>query len=80
MVPSVGCSKPAMSRSTVVLPDPDGPSIEKNSPAAISRSTWSTAVTAPNSFVRPVSRMAGCWSVMTSPSMYVLQIIWIQMS
>jgi hypothetical protein len=26
-------SKPAMSLRTVVLPEPDGPSIEKNSPA-----------------------------------------------
>ena len=31
--PSVGCSKPATIRSVVVLPQPDGPSSEKNSPA-----------------------------------------------
>ena len=33
--PSVGCSKPAIIRSVVVLPQPDGPSIEKNSPLGI---------------------------------------------
>jgi hypothetical protein len=30
--PEVGCSKPAISRSVVVLPHPDGSSSEKNSP------------------------------------------------
>ena len=30
--PAVGCSKPATSRSVVVLPQPEGPSREKNSP------------------------------------------------
>jgi hypothetical protein len=32
MAPEVGVSKPAIIRSVVVLPQPDGPSIEKNSP------------------------------------------------
>ena len=32
--PASGCSKPAIIRSVVVLPHPDGPSSEKNSPAA----------------------------------------------
>ena len=41
--PSVGSSKPAIIRRVVVLPEPDGPSIEKNSPSRTSRSTWSTA-------------------------------------
>ena len=31
-VPASGCSKPAIMRSVVVLPEPDGPSIVKNSP------------------------------------------------
>ena len=31
-MPPSGCSKPAISRSVVVLPEPDGPSIVKNSP------------------------------------------------
>src|SRR5439155_230412 len=40
-------------------PDPDGPSIVKNSPCAISRSTSSTATTSPNSFLRPMSETSG---------------------
>src|ERR1039458_8610156 len=32
MSPEVGCSKPAMRRSVVVLPHPDGPSSEKKLP------------------------------------------------
>jgi hypothetical protein len=31
----VGCSKPAIIRSVVVLPEPNGPSIEKNSPSRV---------------------------------------------
>src|SRR5438132_14004400 len=45
--PAVGCSKPAISLRQVVLPEPDGPSMAKNSPGAISRSTVSTARTLP---------------------------------
>ncbi len=33
IVPSSGASNPAIIRSVVVLPEPDGPSIVKNSPA-----------------------------------------------
>ena len=32
-VPYVGSSKPPIMRSVVVLPQPEGPSIEKNSPS-----------------------------------------------
>ena len=32
MWPAVGCSKPAISRRQVVLPEPEGPSMAKNSP------------------------------------------------
>src|SRR4051812_39360578 len=49
--------------SVVVLPQPDGPSREKNSPSAMIRSTRSTAVTTPrrdwNRFAMPTSSMAG---------------------
>ena len=41
--PSLGSSKPAIIRSVVVLPEPDGPSIEKNSPSYTSRSMPATA-------------------------------------
>src|ERR1700734_2186882 len=41
--PEVGCSNPAISRSVVVFPQPDGPSSEKNSPLSTVRSMLSTA-------------------------------------
>ena len=50
--PLVAVSKPAMIRRTVVFPDPDGPSIEKNSPCGISRSKFETAVTSPKVLFR----------------------------
>ncbi len=56
--PSLGCSKPAIMRRVVVLPDPDGPSIEKNSPSAMSRSTPETASTSPKRLITPSSRTA----------------------
>ena len=46
-VPSSGRSNPAITRSVVVFPEPEGPSMVKNSPRWISRSTPSTAVTSP---------------------------------
>src|SRR4051794_39084942 len=58
MRPRVGSSKPAIIRSTVVLPDPDGPSNEKNSPGAMSRSMPATASTSPNVFRKPRRSMA----------------------
>src|SRR5256885_6196697 len=56
MRPSSGRSKPAISRRVVVLPEPDGPSSVKNSPAGISRSTRSTATTSPYVLRMPWSR------------------------
>ncbi len=46
--PPVGSSKPPIMRSVVVLPQPDGPSIEKKSPSRISTLTPSTAATGPS--------------------------------
>ena len=43
--PALAVSKPASRRSSVVLPQPDGPSSAKNSLARISSETWSTAAT-----------------------------------
>src|SRR5689334_21301010 len=40
-------------RRVVVLPEPDGPSIAKNSPSATSRLTRSTATTSPYVFRTP---------------------------
>ena len=65
--PAVGTSKPAIIRSTVVLPEPDGPSIEKNSPSARSRSMPSTAVTSPNVFRSP-RRLTAVASAVTVPT------------
>jgi hypothetical protein len=45
--PVLGCSNPAIMRRVVVLPQPDGPSSEKNSPASMSRSIPRTAGTSP---------------------------------
>ena len=42
--PWVGISKPAIMRSSVVLPQPEGPSSEKNSPRRMSKVTSSTAL------------------------------------
>jgi hypothetical protein len=44
---SSGCSKPASRRRVVVFPQPDGPSMEKNSPRRISKETSFTAFTSP---------------------------------
>src|SRR5437867_2447062 len=47
MVPSVGSRKPAIIRKVVVLPQPEGPSSETNSPRASASVARSTAVKAP---------------------------------
>src|SRR5689334_5628655 len=51
--PSVGSSKPPIMRRTVVLPQPDGPRREKNSPRRMSSETPSTAATSPKRLVTP---------------------------
>src|SRR5205823_2049764 len=48
IVPPVGSRKPAIMRSVVVLPQPEGPSSETNSPRASASVARSTAVTVPN--------------------------------
>src|SRR3984957_16714500 len=53
--PASGRSKPAISRSKVVFPDPDGPSKVKNSPAAMVSSTPPRATTSPYRFFRPAT-------------------------
>src|SRR5262249_4697333 len=52
MSPIVGRSRPAISRISVVLPQPDGPSRTRNSPSFAMRSIPSTARTSSKSFVR----------------------------
>src|SRR5579864_7089962 len=48
MRPWSGVSNPAISRSSVVLPQPDGPSSANNSPSSTDSDTPSTAAIAPN--------------------------------
>src|SRR6187402_525102 len=50
ILPALGSSKPATMRSTVVLPQPDGPRKETNSPRSTSRLKSSTTVVAPKDF------------------------------
>ena len=46
-VPAVGSSKPATMRSIVVLPQPEGPRNETNSPCSMARLKSLTTVTSP---------------------------------
>src|SRR3990172_1608746 len=55
IVPAVGTSKPAIIRSVVVLPQPDGPRKLTNSPFSAPRLKSSTATVAPKCFCTPVS-------------------------
>src|SRR5258706_9658706 len=48
-----------MRRRQVVLPDPEGPSIEKNSPSRMSSDTSSTARSAPNRRLTCTNRTTG---------------------
>jgi len=57
--PEVGASNPPIIRRVVVLPQPDGPRSEKNSPAPMSSETRSTARISRNSFVSSASRISG---------------------
>ena len=56
IVPAVGFSNPAIIRRVVVLPQPDGPRNDTNSPRTASRLKSSTATVPPgNVFWTPVS-------------------------
>src|SRR5215218_10284950 len=56
--PPLGYSRPASSRSSVVLPQPLGPSSTMNSPSAISRSTLSTATVLSKTLLSPSRRIS----------------------
>src|SRR5262249_4875597 len=51
--PPVTSSRPAISRSRVDLPQPDGPTNTTNSPSSILRSTDGMIVTSPNDLLTP---------------------------
>src|SRR5262245_26282137 len=55
MLPPLCVSSPAMMRSSVVLPQPDGPRKQTNSPCATARSMSSSAVKLPNCLRMPLS-------------------------
>ena len=55
--PASSSQKPAIMRSSVVLPQPDGPSRVKNSPSPTVRFTPSTARTDPNERAAPSMTM-----------------------
>src|SRR5665213_2788375 len=56
--PEVTSSSPAIILRSVDLPQPDGPTMTRNSPSKMSRETPSTAVTAPKDFVTSASRIS----------------------
>src|SRR5690348_4484968 len=53
IVPAVGSTKPAIICRVVVLPQPDGPRSERNSPFSMLSERLSTTATAPYRFVSP---------------------------
>ena len=57
-MPPVGSSSPAIMRSVVVLPQPDGPSMTKNSPSLTTKLESWTATNDPNSFLRFWTRIS----------------------
>src|SRR6266513_331010 len=52
IVPALGSTKPAIICSVVVLPQPDGPRSDTNSPFSTPRDSPSTTVTSPKHLVR----------------------------
>src|SRR3954467_1415672 len=60
--PQPGASNPASMRSSVVFPQPDGPSSAKNSPRRMSSETPSTAWTSPYRLVTSTMRTRGAGS------------------
>src|SRR5579884_3213677 len=59
--PSLTGMNPPMRLRVVVLPQPDGPRRQKNSPAAIARETRSRAMVSPYRFVTSMSSTMGRW-------------------
>src|SRR3546814_4736686 len=58
--PSLGCSKPAMRRSEVVLPQPEGPRKEWNEPRAMRKLTRSTALMSAKRLETSANSMSAC--------------------
>src|SRR5690242_13321980 len=58
MRPDVGSSSPAIMRSVVVLPQPEGPSRQKNVPSAMVKVEPRTATNEPKDFCRLSTRIS----------------------
>src|SRR5437868_6133639 len=61
MLPPSGARNPASSRSVVVLPQPEGPSSDRNSPSSIVRLRSETALTSANRRVRLLMMTRAIW-------------------
>src|SRR4029453_13905622 len=68
MLPSVGSSKPPIMRRSVVLPQPEGPRREKNSPLRIAKETPSTATKPPKRLLTPWISTLGSLTESTTPA------------
>ncbi len=66
--PELGATKPPITFRVVVLPQPEGPSRQKNSPSWMSRSTGSSAMALPYRLDTPRSAMATDWSLTPAAS------------
>src|SRR5919204_2546751 len=69
MSPSVTSSRPAIMRSAVLLPQPDGPTSTRNSRSRILRLMSLTAVTSPNFLVTWSSSTPAIDQVLLPPSL-----------
>jgi len=65
--PSFWISSPAMARSKVVLPHPDGPRKHTNSPSSTSSVTFRNATISPNRLVTLAMRRYGSFTAGTVP-------------
>ena len=63
MLPEVGVSNPEIILSNVVLPQPDGPRSEKNSPRLICKEMPLRALTEPKSLVTLLISIIECFSI-----------------
>src|SRR5579859_3280800 len=75
--PAVGCSRPAIIRRRVVLPEPDGPRKTRNSPSRVTRFTLLTAPSSPclNTLVRSrvsTTAIKSSWLFPSVPNTLVL--------
>src|SRR5260370_26069858 len=67
--PASGVSKPASRRSSVVVPQPELPSRANSSPRSMTRSTPSTAMTAPKRLVRRSMRTIDVSCIVTGAAL-----------